>query len=163
MREEFLIFQIHGFMYVKQNGKLLKPPKKNFQLKRYSSLQLEGINSIKSYQDGGESWQGFSGVIQPEGLPPEILIVPLAGHSRGHSGIAVQTENGKWKLHAGDAFFHNNELNAVPQNVPLTIKMFEYIIADNNEIRKKNLEQLRKLKIENKSIRIECSHHMQIE
>lgn len=39
------------------------------------------------------------------GLPPEILALPLPGHSRGHAAIAVDTGHG-WLVHAGDAYFH---------------------------------------------------------
>jgi glyoxylase-like metal-dependent hydrolase (beta-lactamase superfamily II) len=44
-----------------------------------------------------------------EGLPPEILLVPLAGHTWGHAGVAVDTGNG-WLLHAGDAYFFRGEM-----------------------------------------------------
>jgi glyoxylase-like metal-dependent hydrolase (beta-lactamase superfamily II) len=33
---------------------------------------------------------------------PEICFIPLHGHTRGHCGVAVQTEGG-WLLHCGDA------------------------------------------------------------
>ena len=32
---------------------------------------------------------GFDGVRQLEGLPPEILMVPMPGHTWGHAGVAV--------------------------------------------------------------------------
>ena len=69
--------------------------------------------------DRGEDWQGFAGVTALEGLPPEILMVPLPGHSRGHVGLAVQGENG-WLLHAGDAFFSRRELEGGTTGVVLT-------------------------------------------
>ncbi len=40
---------------------------------------------------------------------PRSLLIPLVGHSRGHSGIAVRDGDG-WILHCGDAYFHRNEV-----------------------------------------------------
>ena len=30
------------------------------------------------------------------------MLIPLAGHTRGHCGVAIKTETG-WHLHCGDA------------------------------------------------------------
>src|SRR5262249_41658991 len=37
------------------------------------------------HRPGGEPWMGFDCVRDLPGLPPEILIVPVPGHTRGHS------------------------------------------------------------------------------
>lgn len=60
----------------------------------------------------GASWFGFDGLEQPAGLPVEIAIIPLPGHSAGHVGVAVKDERrGKWLLHAGDSYYYHEELN----------------------------------------------------
>jgi glyoxylase-like metal-dependent hydrolase (beta-lactamase superfamily II) len=51
---------------------------------------------------------GFEAVRDLDGLPPEILLVPLAGHTWGHSAVAIDTGDG-WLLHAGDAYFFRGE------------------------------------------------------
>ena len=38
----------------------------------------------------GDEWFGFEGVRILPGTGAEMLLVPLAGHSRGHSGVALQ-------------------------------------------------------------------------
>jgi glyoxylase-like metal-dependent hydrolase (beta-lactamase superfamily II) len=43
------------------------------------------------------------------GLPPELLIIPIAGHSAGHLGVAVDGPKG-WMFHVGDAYYHPNQL-----------------------------------------------------
>jgi glyoxylase-like metal-dependent hydrolase (beta-lactamase superfamily II) len=48
------------------------------------------------------AWFGFDCVPVVHGLSPEILLVPLPGHTPGHCGVAVQTGAG-WLLHCGDA------------------------------------------------------------
>jgi len=58
----------------------------------------------------GERWFGFEAVRDLPGIPPEVLLVPLGGHSPGHFGVAVQGEDG-WQLHAGDAYYDRAELD----------------------------------------------------
>src|SRR6266540_1311318 len=69
---------------------------------------------------GGDDWHGFEGVRQFDGLPAEILMVPLTGHTPGHIGVAVETCDG-WLLHAGDAYVHRNEIRGGrwPESVDL--------------------------------------------
>ncbi|GHH00528.1 MBL fold metallo-hydrolase [Streptomyces rubradiris] len=59
-------------------------------------------------------WFGFPGVARPEGLSCELLLVPLPGHSAGHAGVAVRDGDGRWLLHAGDAYMYHGELDADP-------------------------------------------------
>ncbi|MFJ2028636.1 MBL fold metallo-hydrolase [Streptosporangium sp. NPDC087985] len=69
--------------------------------------------------DGGERWFGFDGARLLEGLPPEILLVPLGGHTAGHAGVAVR-DNDRWLLHAGDAYYYHRELDLIdPHGHPL--------------------------------------------
>ncbi len=49
-------------------------------------------------------WFGLASVRIQEGLQPEVRLVPLPGHTRGHCGVAVPKEDG-WLLHAGDATY----------------------------------------------------------
>jgi glyoxylase-like metal-dependent hydrolase (beta-lactamase superfamily II) len=49
-----------------------------------------------------ERWFGFDAIRLLPGLAPEVLLVPLPGHTRGHCGVAVATEDG-WLFHCGDA------------------------------------------------------------
>lgn len=62
-------------------------------------------------------WFGF-GAIQPKGLPPEIQLIPLGGHTVGHTGIAVH-DGDRWLLHCGDAYYYHRELHPTPEPHPL--------------------------------------------
>ena len=55
---------------------------------------------IELYQEGTESWYGLPACRLP--FEPEIWLVPLHGHTRGHCGVAIRTECG-WHFHVGDA------------------------------------------------------------
>ena len=52
------------------------------------------------YDDTGESWFDLNAICLP--FEPEMWLVPLFGHTRGHCGVAVKTEKG-WLFHIGDA------------------------------------------------------------
>ena len=43
--------------------------------------------------------------------------MPLVGHSRGHTGIAIHGDEG-WLLHCGDAYFHHGEVATPPACPP---------------------------------------------
>ena len=58
---------------------------------RYRPAQWAHGPDWALYDVLGEAWHGFECVRQLQGLPPEILIVPLTGHTRGHAGVAVAT------------------------------------------------------------------------
>jgi len=49
----------------------------------------------------GEKWYDFD-ALKLEGFEPEIWLVPLTGHTPGHTAVAVKQEPG-WVVHAGDA------------------------------------------------------------
>lgn len=67
-------------------------------------------------------WFGFPGAVRPQGLACELLLVPLPGHSVGHTGVAVRAGDGRWLLHAGDAYMYHGELDHSP---PLPHTFFE--------------------------------------
>jgi glyoxylase-like metal-dependent hydrolase (beta-lactamase superfamily II) len=57
------------------------------------------------------SWFGFDSILIDPNLQPEIRLIPLHGHSRGHCGVAIRNGNG-WLVHCGDAtypFYHFEE------------------------------------------------------
>ncbi|MEU0433906.1 MBL fold metallo-hydrolase [Streptomyces sp. NPDC006290] len=61
-------------------------------------------------EPAGDPWFGFDAVRPLEGLDAEILLVPLGGHTRGHSAIAVQ-DSGRWLLQCGDAYYFHHEID----------------------------------------------------
>ena len=79
---------------------------------------------VTYHRSEGEPWFGFECVRQLAGVPPGILLVPLAGHTLGHAGVAIESDGG-WLLHAGDAYFYRagdaaakSQLHAGPARVP---------------------------------------------
>ena len=52
------------------------------------------------YDQVDSKWYNFDAICLP--FEPEMYLIPLYGHSRGHCGIAIKTSDG-WFFHAGDA------------------------------------------------------------
>ena len=87
---------------------------------------------------------GFEAVRAIPGLDPEILIVPLPGHSRGHSAVAVRDGDG-WLLHCGDAYFFHGERSRRRRRCPPGLRFFQTVVGYDGKTRRANQERLREL------------------
>ncbi len=91
----------------------------------------------------GDDWFGFEGVRILPDLGTEVLMVPLIGHTLGHTGIAIKRDDG-WLLHCGDAYFHHNEI-ATPPSCPPGLRFFQNLNNADRRQRLANQERLREL------------------
>jgi glyoxylase-like metal-dependent hydrolase (beta-lactamase superfamily II) len=115
-----------------------------------------GPNWVRHEVDGDE-WFGFEGVRILPGTGAEILLIPLAGHTKGHSGVAINTGDG-WLLHCGDAYFHHGEI-ATPPNCPPGLRLFQNLNNADRGRRIANQERLRELAARHgDEITLICSH-----
>lgn len=106
---------------------------------------------------GGDDWLGFESVRILPGLDAEIVLVPLFGHSRGHTGVALATDEG-WLLHCGDAYFNHGEVET-PAHCPPGLRLFQGFGAADNKARKHNRERLRELSARSgDEVTLICSH-----
>lgn len=95
-------------------------------------------------EPGGETWFGFESV---KAVADDVLLIPLPGHTRGHSCIAVKAPAGmpyEWLLHCGDAYFHCTE-KTDPRAAPLPLRAFQAAIAIDDRQRRANARRLREL------------------
>jgi glyoxylase-like metal-dependent hydrolase (beta-lactamase superfamily II) len=97
------------------------------------------------YDAAGEPWKGFPAVRDLAGLPPEILCVPMHGHTRGHWLVAVQSEPSRWLLHCGDAYFHRGIVRPSEGPVPPALRVFENNMCVDYARVRENHERLREL------------------
>jgi glyoxylase-like metal-dependent hydrolase (beta-lactamase superfamily II) len=104
----------------------------------------------------GEHWMGLQCVRQLSGLPEDILLIPLAGHTLGHAGVAVRTDAG-WYLHAGDAFFDPRELDAHPR-CRMGLRLYQRMLDTDRSARLHNQARLRAVHRSCPEIEIFCSH-----
>ena len=117
--------------------------------RRYRPQQWNRAVQWKTYIAHGEPWFGFRCVRELHGLPPEILMVPLVGHTYGHCGVAVQRD-GRWLLMAGDAYFHRDEVpqhaqaHVEPRGTP-GLRLYQRLMDADRRARLLNQAHLREL------------------
>src|SRR4051812_33697073 len=114
---------------------------------RYRPAQFDAVTNWRRYSGQGEPWFGFPAVRDLEGLPPEILMVPLPGHTWGHAGIAIQSESG-WFLHAGDAYFYRGEMRQARRECTPGLRAYQVMMEVDREARLANQERLRRLSLD---------------
>lgn len=125
--------------------------------RRYRPEQWNDVDDWCFYGASGERWFGFDAVRDLVGLPPEILMIPLPGHTMGHAGIAIDTPDG-WLLHAGDAYFHRHEMDPEPFCTP-GLTAYQRMMEENRALRLHNQARLRTLANDARAdVRVFCSH-----
>ena len=123
---------------------------------RYRPHQWSSATRWQEYDPTqGEMWNGFDCVRSLPGLPPEILLVRLPGHTPGHFGVAVKT-NDRWLLHGGDAYYDHKELESREQP-PLGLRIFQRIVHTDFQKALSTQRKLRALK-KDPSLEVFCSH-----
>jgi glyoxylase-like metal-dependent hydrolase (beta-lactamase superfamily II) len=148
----------HATVHVLQEEMAAARMRKGFTgRRRYAPEQWDDVRNWRFYTAGGERWFGFEAVRDIDGLPPEILMIPLPGHTAGHTGIAIDTPDG-WLLHAGDAYFHRHEMDAEPTCTP-GLAAYQAMMEVDREARLDNQDRLRDLANDGRiGVRIFCSH-----
>lgn len=105
----------------------------------------------------GEEWFGFERARLLEDIDVEILMLPLSGHSVGHSGYAINLGDG-WLLHAGDAYIHHGEVASPPQTTRGRA-FYHQINSSDSKLRRHNADRLSELAREHgDEVTLFCSH-----
>ena len=129
--------------------------------RRYRPQQWIGTGSWIEYPPQGEPWYGFAAVREMQGLPPEILMVPLIGHTEGHCGIAIDAGE-RWLLHAGDAYFYRGEMDLERPRCTPGLRFYQWMMDVKPEARLRNQKQLRTLAVRSRQgpepVDIFCAH-----
>ena len=114
--------------------------------------------TFSTYAPSGEPWFDFQCVRELEGLPAELLLVPLPGHTRGHAGVAVQLAD-RWLLHCGDGYFYHAEMQVEPRR-PWALALFQRFCVDDTT-RRSNQERLRRLvQSHGDEVEVFCAHDL---
>jgi glyoxylase-like metal-dependent hydrolase (beta-lactamase superfamily II) len=132
---------------------------------RYIPAHFNHSPRFAPFDPGGDRWFGFDAVRVVPGLEPEIAMIPLPGHTRGHSMVAVLDPAGEdWLLHCGDAYFNRGEIERPPRTPP-GLAVFEALSAFDDRSRRANRERLRELAAAHgNEVRLFCAHdHEELE
>lgn len=104
----------------------------------------------------GDQWLGFDSVRVLPG-EAEVLMIPLPGHTRGHTAIALRGDDG-WLLHCGDAYFFTGEVET-PRRCPPGLRAFQDLTNVDRRLRVANQERLRELRRSHGGdVHMFCSH-----
>ncbi len=103
----------------------------------------------------GERWLDFDSVTIASS--PEVALVPLFGHTRGHCAVAVR-EGDRWLLHCGDAYFSHGEVHAPSRRCPLGLRFFQWAVEIDRAARLGNQDRLRALARDRKDVTLFSAH-----
>ena len=107
------------------------------------------------YTEDGDTWRGLPAITRLRGLDADVGLVPMHGHTRGHSAVIVRDRE-HWLVHAGDAYFHRNAMGGGA--VPFGFLAFERATEMNPAARRASLAALRRLRESYDDVVMFCAH-----
>jgi glyoxylase-like metal-dependent hydrolase (beta-lactamase superfamily II) len=108
-------------------------------------------------EPGGDSWNGFEQVTGLPGVDERILIVPLAGHTRGHCAVAVHSGD-RWLIHAGDGYFHGGVVHPDLGPPGRYLSTFERGVAVHRKLLAANHARLAEIARTRHDVDVFCAH-----
>lgn len=107
------------------------------------------------YAEDGDTWRGLPAIAKLTGVDADIGLLPLHGHTRGHSAVIARAGE-RWFVHAGDAYFDRATLAG--KQAPLGFVAFERGIAIDERARRASVAALRDLHAAHPDVEIFCAH-----
>ncbi len=112
------------------------------------------------YTEDGDTWRGLPAIARLRGLDADIGLLPMHGHTRGHSAVLVRDSSqptDRWLVHAGDAYFHHHSV-AGDKPVPFGFAAFERATQMDPAARRASLAALRQLRESYADVAMFCAH-----
>ena len=108
------------------------------------------------YSEDGDTWRGLPAITRLRGLDADVGLVPMHGHTRGHSAVVVRHDE-RWLVHAGDAYFHHHAVDGGGA-VPPGFAAFERIVQTDPAARRASVAALRQLRASYPDLDLFCAH-----
>lgn len=124
---------------------------------RYLSAQWSHGPKWEVYSEDGDTWRGLPAITRLRGLDTDIGLLPMHGHTRGHSAVVVKATTDRWLLHAGDAYFHRNAIEGGGK-VPPGVAAFEAVNQTIPAQRRASVAAIRQLCASYRDLDVFCSH-----
>jgi glyoxylase-like metal-dependent hydrolase (beta-lactamase superfamily II) len=155
--DDFPHAQVHMLASERDSARAQRTP---LDRMRYRPQQWSTQAHWRVYSpSNGEPWYGFECVRELQSLPPEILLVPLLGHTLGHAGVAVERTGGFWMLQAGDAYFYHAEMDLERPTCTPGLRFYQWMMEKDRRARLLNQARVRELKRQHgKAVRVLSSH-----
>ncbi len=152
---DFPSAQVH--LWTPELETMQNPPRR--ERRRYKISQSHWAHGPQwvTHDPGGDHWLGFESVrVLPES-GAEILLIPLPGHTLGHTAVAVRRDN-DWLLQCGDAYFSHGDIET-PRHCPPGLRAFQSLVQADGKLRHQNQERLRELAAQHADeVTLICSH-----
>lgn len=123
---------------------------------RYLSAHWAHGPAWEVYSEDGDTWRGLPAINRLRGLDADIGLLPMHGHTRGHSAIIARAGD-RWLVHAGDAYFHRSSVEG-EGSVPMGLAGFERLMQINGAARRASVAALRQLRERYDDIDLFCAH-----
>ncbi|RJQ80001.1 MBL fold metallo-hydrolase [Pseudonocardiaceae bacterium YIM PH 21723] len=112
------------------------------QAARYRAAQWAHNPKWVEHRTAGEQWFGFDATPVLPGND-DLLLVPLAGHTKGHTAVAVRNGD-RWLLHCGDSYMAGGQLLQPPSVAP-GMTFMQLLSDTDRKVRMGNQQRLREL------------------
>lgn len=147
----------HATVHLHQRELDAATARKSFaERRRYLPHQWAHGPRWSAVAETGDTWRGLPAVRKLPGLDADIGLLPMHGHTRGHSAIVVDTGAGAL-IHAGDAYFHHAELTRA-QDAPVGVRVFQNAMQVDGKQRHASAAALRKLHADHADLTIFSAH-----
>jgi glyoxylase-like metal-dependent hydrolase (beta-lactamase superfamily II) len=126
------------------------------ELERYVPDQWRHGPAWELYTEEGDTWRGLPAIARLRGLDADVGLLPLHGHTRGHSAVIARAGD-RWVVHAGDAYFHRHAIRNGAR-VPAGLAAFERMVQMDSRDRRASAAALRQLRGSYDDLDIFCAH-----
>ena len=123
---------------------------------RYVPAQWAHGPRWEVYSEDGDTWRGLPAIQRLRGLDADVGLLPMHGHTRGHSAILVRSGE-RWLVHAGDAYFHRGSVQG-DRAIPIGLAAFERITQIDPAARRASVAALRQLHERYDDVSVFCAH-----
>jgi glyoxylase-like metal-dependent hydrolase (beta-lactamase superfamily II) len=125
---------------------------------RYRPQQWSTRERWRGYRAAaGEKWFGFD-CVRDLGLGPDVLMVPLIGHTLGHAGVAVRGDQG-WLFYTADAYFYHAEMDPERPHCTPGLIAYQTMMEKDRSSRLLNQQRLRELRRSHAAeVSLFCAH-----
>jgi glyoxylase-like metal-dependent hydrolase (beta-lactamase superfamily II) len=124
--------------------------------RRYLQSQWAHGPDWEVYREDADTWRGLPAVTRLRGLDADVALVPMHGHTRGHSAVVVRDRE-RWLVHAGDAYFHRSSVDG-SRSLPVGFAAFERMTEMDAGARRASLAALRQLHASYPDLDVFCAH-----
>ena len=128
---------------------------RRLERERYVSDQWAHGPRWEVYTEDGDTWRGLPAIQRLRGVDADVGMLPMHGHTRGHSAVLVRAAE-RWLVHAGDAYFHRGAIHG--GGVPIGLAMFERAMQIDGRARQASIAALRQLHESYDDLEIFCAH-----